>query len=147
MSTDTENLDRQRELYGEPLVDIAARIMTSLGLTQARLAEVLGLSAPMLSQLLSGRRIKIGNPAVLDRLQQLVALTAEARDISPVQLSERLSAVQQGETHTLTTRWQPTSTVKELRAAAPTEELERLAALTTSPALARLLRTAAERHG
>jgi len=38
-----ENLARQRQIYGEPLADIAGRIRRDLSLTQAGLAEVLGL--------------------------------------------------------------------------------------------------------
>ena len=38
------------------------------GISQARLARTLGLSPAMLSQLASGRRVKIGDPAVLARL-------------------------------------------------------------------------------
>ena len=39
--------------------------------SQAFLAEVLGISAPMLSQVMSGRRAKIGNPVVLARMIML----------------------------------------------------------------------------
>ena len=59
------NLAQQRMLYGEPLADTTARVMTALGLTQAKLAQVLQISAPMLSQLISAHRVKIGNPAVV----------------------------------------------------------------------------------
>lgn len=42
MSTPEDvNRQTQRELYGEPVADIVGRIMSSLGLTQVRLAEVL----------------------------------------------------------------------------------------------------------
>ena len=44
----------QRELYGAPLGEVGADVMKALGLTQGRLAEALGLSAPMLSQLMTG---------------------------------------------------------------------------------------------
>lgn len=40
-------------------------------MSQAYLAEVLGISAPMLSQVMSGRRAKIGNPVVLARMIML----------------------------------------------------------------------------
>ena len=64
----------QRGWYGEPLGELFARLIADLGLNQARLAAVLGLSAPMLSQLKSGQRAKIGNPAVVQRLQALQEL-------------------------------------------------------------------------
>ena len=62
------NLERQRELYGEPLGVRVRRLQGALGVSQARLARSLGLSAAMLSQLVSGRRVKIGDPNVLARL-------------------------------------------------------------------------------
>ena len=68
---------RQVQLYGEPLGVIIESIGTSLGLTQGGIAKVLGLSAPMLSHLVSGRRVKIGNPMAHTRLLQLRALAAD----------------------------------------------------------------------
>ncbi len=65
------NVARQREWYGEPLGDRVRRLVVAFNVSQAQLAEVLGLSAPMLSQLMSGRRAKIGNPAVLARMVML----------------------------------------------------------------------------
>jgi transcriptional regulator with XRE-family HTH domain len=62
------NRDRQRELYGAPLGDRVRRLTGLLRISQARLARTLGLSPPMLSQLASGRRVKIGDPAVLARM-------------------------------------------------------------------------------
>jgi transcriptional regulator with XRE-family HTH domain len=62
------NRERQRELYGAPLGDRVRRLTAALGISQARLARTLGLSPAMLSQLVSGRRMKIGDPAVLARL-------------------------------------------------------------------------------
>ncbi|WP_323747428.1 helix-turn-helix domain-containing protein [Catenulispora rubra] len=58
----------QTEWYGEPLGDRFRRLLDRLTLSQAQLADVLGLSAPMISQLMSGVRAKISNPAVLARL-------------------------------------------------------------------------------
>jgi transcriptional regulator with XRE-family HTH domain len=65
------NRHRQRELYGSPLGDRVRRLTAALAITQARLARTLGLSPAMLSQLASARRVKIGDPAVLARLQLL----------------------------------------------------------------------------
>jgi transcriptional regulator with XRE-family HTH domain len=62
------NRGRQRELYGAPLGDRVRRLTALLHISQARLARTLGLSPAMLSQLVSGRRVKIGDPAVLARL-------------------------------------------------------------------------------
>jgi len=66
-----ENRTRQQELYGAPLGDRVRGLVTALGISQARLARTLGISPAMLSQLASGRRVKIGSPAVLARLQLL----------------------------------------------------------------------------
>jgi transcriptional regulator with XRE-family HTH domain len=63
-----ENRDRQRALYGAPLGERVRRLTGLLRVSQARLARALGLSPAMLSQLASGRRVKIGDPAVLARL-------------------------------------------------------------------------------
>ena len=50
------NLAQQREWYGEPLGDRVRRLVVAFDVSQAQLADVLGLSPPMLSQLMSGRR-------------------------------------------------------------------------------------------
>ena len=65
------NRELQRRLYGEPLGDRLRRVLGALGISQTVLADALGLSPPMLSQLMSGRRAKIGTPAVLGRLVML----------------------------------------------------------------------------
>ncbi|PXY33119.1 transcriptional regulator [Prauserella sp. PE36] len=65
------NIALQREWYGEPLGDRVRRLVVAFDVSQAYLAEVLGISAPMLSQVMSGRRAKIGNPVVLSRLIML----------------------------------------------------------------------------
>ncbi|MDV6012144.1 helix-turn-helix transcriptional regulator [Haloechinothrix sp. LS1_15] len=66
-----KNIELQRQWYGEPLGDRVRRLIVAFDVSQAYLAEVLGISAPMLSQVMSGRRAKIGNPAVLARLIML----------------------------------------------------------------------------
>jgi transcriptional regulator with XRE-family HTH domain len=75
------NRDRQRELYGAPLGDRVRRLTVALGITQARLARTLGVSPAMLSQLVSGRRVKIGDPAVLARLLLLDQRCAGRRTV------------------------------------------------------------------
>lgn len=143
------NLDRQRELYGEPLRVIAERVMGALGLTQGRLAEAMGLSAPMLSQLLSGRRVKIGNPAVVRRLEILLEMVDDAPALSADEIVARVAAVRdvQG---TFTTARTPApvddeSAMAALRHVASAAELADAAAALTDrqPRLAALLRQAA----
>ena len=65
------NLALQRQWYGEPLGDRVRRLVRAFNVSQANLADTLGISAPMLSQVMSGRRAKIGNPSVLARLFML----------------------------------------------------------------------------
>ena len=67
----------QTEWYGEPLGDRFRRLLDRLTLSQAQLADVLGLSAPMTSQLMNGVRAKISNPAVLARLAVVEQLAAD----------------------------------------------------------------------
>jgi len=136
------NRQTQRELYGEPVADIVGRIMSSLGLTQVRLAEVLGLSAPMLSQLIGARRVKIGNPAVLGRLQSLTDLAAVGPGLTADEKERRLAAIHEAQPTMSTMR--DAGAVDALRAAAPAEELRRLSEATTAPRLASLLRLAAD---
>lgn len=94
------NIAWQREWYGEPLGDRLRRLIVAFDISQSALADTLGISKPMLSQVMSGRRAKIGNPAVLSRLIMLerkimtpavasgdpvatAAAVAEVRDSNP----------------------------------------------------------------
>lgn len=98
------NLKRQLEWYGEPLGDRFRRLLDHLELSQAQLAGVLGLSAPMLSQLMSGQRAKISNPAVLSRLLQLEAAANEPTwdSLSPAEQVRRLEEIRGTQRSTLT---------------------------------------------
>lgn len=89
--------EQQRNWYGEPLGDLFRRLIADLGLNQARLAGILGLSAPMLSQLMSGQRAKIGNPAVVQRVQSLQELAACLADgqATAAQAAERMQEIRQ----------------------------------------------------
>lgn len=85
----------QSQWYGEPLGILFRRLIDDLGLNQARLATVLGLSAPMLSQLMSGQRAKIGNPAVVQRVQALQDLSADVArgDVSAGDATQRMDEI------------------------------------------------------
>ncbi|MGH3978797.1 MAG: helix-turn-helix domain-containing protein [Pseudonocardiaceae bacterium] len=89
------NLAQQREYYGEPLGDRVRRLVVAFDVSQAQLAEVLGVSPPMLSQLMSGRRGKIGNPAVLARMVMLErrVLTPEVASGDPMAIRRALDEV------------------------------------------------------
>jgi len=95
MDQTAHHLQQQTELYGEPLGDLMRRIGGTLGLTQARLAETIGLSAPMLSQLMSAQRVKIGNPAVVSRLHALDELAARvgADGLEPAEIAAALDQI------------------------------------------------------
>ncbi len=137
----------QQELYGAPVADLTGRITAALQLNQGRLAQVLGLSAPMLSQLVSGHRVKIGNPAVVHRLQALLALADEAPRLTAEQIQGRLDAIRDEQaTLTGTTTAPGTARAQALSVlaeAAEPADLEAAAAATSSPKLAALLREAA----
>lgn len=62
-----------------PLSDVFKRCGQALGLNQSELARLLGISAPMLSQLINPRRIKIANPVAAARLTRMVSLADEVR--------------------------------------------------------------------
>ncbi|MFI6941540.1 helix-turn-helix domain-containing protein [Streptomyces sp. NPDC050418] len=89
----------QRSWYGEPLGALFRRLIDDLGLNQARLAAVLGLSAPMLSQLMSGQRAKIGNPAVVQRVQLLQDLSGQVADgsVSASEAAERMEEIKKNQ--------------------------------------------------
>jgi len=127
MSTEDAR-EQQRTLYGAPLAEIGATVMSSLHLTQGRLAEVLGLSAPMLSQLLSGQRVKIGNPAVVHRLQLLLDLAGRADGMGDEALATRVAEIR-GEQSTLTgSAPDDAGAVRLLAASATSEQLALVAA-------------------
>ncbi len=71
VNTIRRNVAQQREWYGEPLGDRVRRLVVAFDVSQGQLADALGISRPMLSQLMSGRRAKIGNPVVLARMMML----------------------------------------------------------------------------
>ncbi len=152
---DTERNRRlQREWYGEPLGERFRRLIDVLGLSQSRLAAVLGLSAPMVSQLMSGHRAKIANPRVVTRLQAVQELAEQVQDhaIDPAEVLARLEQIR-GLTGTGTTRStvtpaapSPSRVVREiqalLRALASADELLAASAMLTAahPELAEFLR-------
>jgi hypothetical protein len=70
-SVTDQRLAQQRAIYGTSLAERFGAMMSVYHLSQRSLARVLGLSAPMLSQLINAQRIKIGSPAVYERLVML----------------------------------------------------------------------------
>ena len=134
MTTDPSKIDQQRDLYGEPVGDLVRRVMERLGLTQSAVASVLGLSPAMLSQLMSGQRVKIGNPQAVARLQSLLTLAEEAAALTRDATARRLDEIRDSRA-TLTTTQVATTTSTDpaamvrtvLRAVASGRDLERAA--------------------
>lgn len=83
----------QREWFGRPLNDLFGAVIDACDLTQAQLADHLGISAPMVSQLMTGRREKPGNPLVQERVIDLVRLLddLDARRIDVDQLASHVA--------------------------------------------------------
>ncbi|WP_191277325.1 DNA-binding protein [Nocardioides flavus (ex Wang et al. 2016)] len=147
MVVQSESRQRQVELYGAAIGDVLDRVTGTLGLSQAAVARTIGVSAPMLSQLASGRRTTIGNPLAVQRLRALVELSDEVvSGLAHSQVAPRLEEIREQDSTTLTgstarTHAEPT-TAELLRAVASGQDLLRAADLLAAdhPALAELLR-------
>lgn len=139
------NVARQRELYGEPLGDRIRRLQTSLGVSQARLAEGLGLSTAMLSQLVSARRVKIGDPGVLARLVLLERYLLRLPPGAEVQAEELLAKLRTARPH-LAVPGAARDPAESLRSVAAPAQLAAAASVLGPrfPAIAELLRRAAK---
>lgn len=150
------NLALQREWYGEPLGDRVRRLVVAFDVSQANLADVLGISAPMLSQVMSGRRAKIGNPQVLARLIMLerTVLTPDVAAGKPEALQRALDDVRAS--NPMVTRdslpvdsgRNDRMALAALRRVAQADDLTEAANLLNGkfPQLAALLRRAGQRH-
>lgn len=88
-----QNRQEQCELYGRPVVELLRELSAGLGLGQARLAEVLGLPMPLLTELSCARRGAVTHPHVLVRLQALVELAARADALSPAAIAASLAEI------------------------------------------------------
>lgn len=108
---------QQRQLYGEPIGELIRRVIDALGISQAAVARVLGLSPAMLSQLMNGQRVKIGNPLAVARVQRLLALAEEAPRLSPQVVGDRLEQIRESRAQLTTNQFdiQRTDVVKALR--------------------------------
>lgn len=144
---------RQVDLYGLSWSERLHRVMTAYRLTQARLAAVIGLSAPMVSQLISGQRVKISNPAVYARVVRLEELAGSAgvRAGDPAEIARVLDDVAAA-TPTLTTVAVPAAAnhpgereqlIRQLASIAPPTVLRMAAAAVPGTDLAVLLAEAA----
>ncbi|WP_420121040.1 helix-turn-helix domain-containing protein [Nakamurella sp.] len=150
---DGPTVTRQVDLYGLSWSDRLHRVMAAYRLTQARLAAVIGLSAPMVSQLISGQRVKISNPAVYARVVRLEELAGSpgVRAGDPAEIARVLAEVTAA-TPTLTTvavpvtpagRGEREQVVRYLAGLAPPPALRLAAAAVPGTGLADLLAEAA----
>jgi transcriptional regulator with XRE-family HTH domain len=145
-----EVLSAQTDMYGEPLGQRIGRLLAAYRISQARLAAVLGLSPPMLSQLMSGQRAKISNPAVFGRLVRLEELAAgvtsgQARDAALDEVRQSRPTLHTGQL-TGTAGPDRAAAVRALAALIPPDVLRTAAGEVSDPALAALLRAAADGH-
>jgi transcriptional regulator with XRE-family HTH domain len=74
------NRTEQVRLYGSTIADVVADLTAALNVSQNRLAQIIGISAPMLSQLATGHRVKVGNPVVLQKIMRLQSRLPELAD-------------------------------------------------------------------
>jgi transcriptional regulator with XRE-family HTH domain len=142
------NRVRQCELYGAPLGDRVRSLTARLGVSQARLARVLGISPAMLSQLVSGRRVKIGDPAVLARLRALDrGRAAQVTSRNPRAVEKLLGDIARMQWHWAAPA--PPTAAEVLRGVAEPRRLAAAAAAlrTTFPEVAEVLRQAARTDG
>lgn len=102
MTSGADRIEQQRELYGEPIGDVVRRVADALRLSQSAVSRALGLSPAMLSQLMSGHRVKIGNPLVVARLQALIALADRAAGLDEPELARSIEEIRESRS-TLTT--------------------------------------------
>lgn len=144
-ATLARNRARQRELYGEPWGDRVRRLQAALGVSQARLAEGLGLSTAMLSQLISARRVKIGDPSVLSRLMILDRYVRRMRPEETVDAEQLLGELRKAKPHLAVPPGAPSDPTESLRAIAAPAQLVAAASVLRPrfPAIAELLRRAA----
>lgn len=108
----------QVAMYGEPLSIRFGRLLAGYGVSQSRLAAVIGLSPPMLSQLMSGQREKISNPAVLGRVVRLEELLSPAlASADPASVAALLDEVAGSRPTLSTVQVRPSGTTPAQRAA------------------------------
>lgn len=141
--------EEQRRLYGAPLRDVIGQLTETYGISRRRLAQILGVSPPMITNLAAGNRIKLGNPSAVQRMQRLLEMASDVRSgqVSATAAVEQIEAEQTGAVLTRTSeriRRQGAQDVQMvLRWAASATELIGAADLLEPdyPALAEVLRT------
>lgn len=144
-----DNLEEQRALYGAGVGELVGSVTGPLGLSQAAVARILGLSPAMLSQLATGHRVKIGNPRVLFRLQLMLALADESPRLSRHTVAGRIAEIGRARADLTTAERPATPTLAVsvvtdlLRTVASRRDLDRAATALddVAPGVAEVLRT------
>lgn len=113
----SRNRRAQTEVYGEPLNVLLGRCAAALALTQGRIATLLGVSAPMLSQLANGHRVKLGNPAAAQRLQHMrdLLIDVEAGRMPIPDAVSQLERNRTADVFTMTTQADAGGAVREIQ--------------------------------
>jgi len=131
-------------------------LLRAYQIPQAKLAAVIGLSAPMISQLISGQRVKISNPSVYGRIVELEErLSSPAMQSADPNARARVLADVTASFPSLTTRSAERSTAAHAAVPAPgdglTREEQRIAlellARIAAPAELRQVAAAAQEAG
>ncbi|CAM3190968.1 threonine dehydratase [Nocardioides dubius] len=78
--SDDDARRQQIDLYGDTVASIAQQAHGILGVPPGELADLIGLSEPMLGALVSGTRVRIGNQIAIGRLVQLQELIVNVRN-------------------------------------------------------------------
>lgn len=151
-AADEENVRRVRAqqavLYGAPLNELIVAITDTYAITRRRLADVLGVSAAMITQVAAGNRIKLGNPSAVQRMQRLLESVPNVRTgrVTPGVALAQIEAEHSGSVLTQTSQRLPRQGAQDvqlvLRWAASADDLARAADLLDGefPHLAEVLR-------
>jgi predicted transcriptional regulator len=137
--------ERQKDLYGASLRSLVHGLAEDYGISQARLARVLGISPAMLCQLVSGERIKIGDPVASARLMVLNQRRVLVRCLEVRRIEEILDEVARIRDPWPRDGRTGSKAIGDLREIADAEQLEAAAAKLADdfPRLADFLRRAA----
>ena len=96
--SDRQTADRRRqqsELYGASVDVLTQRIGQHIGLQPRDVARTIGVSFPMFTEVLAGRRVRIGNPLAISRLGMLrdFAGTLESGESDPADIDLTLAQI------------------------------------------------------
>lgn len=99
-TTTMRNQELQRQWYGAPLGELCRDLCGLFRVTQSGLAEILGVSAAMLSLVMGGQRARIANPDAAARLSAVLHLAHDVRagTVAPEAVPDALAAIRASRT-------------------------------------------------